>query len=103
MAFISLDGPAAQGAISLTAAAVQEIKVGASPLEERNVIEIQPIDGNISYYYGDGPNTPNAATVMSDGFLLRKERVKTLEAGPRQPIFVVAAAGTVDVRFAERA
>lgn len=101
--FLPLDGPSAQGSISVTNAAVQELKVNVSPLEDRKVIEIQPLDGNIYYYYGDGSSTPNAATVSADGFLLRKERVKVIEASASQPIFIVASTGTVDVRFAERA
>lgn len=100
--YLLLDGPSAQGSITANTTTAQEFKVGASALDERKVIEIQPIDGNIYIYFGDG-STPSAATVVNNGFLLRKERTRILEAGPAQQVFAVAVTGTVDVRFAERA
>jgi hypothetical protein len=78
-----------------------EVKAGGSVLSERQVITIQP-SGNIKVYFGDG-TTPAAATVLANGFDHYKNTKETYEAGEKQPVWVLAASGTVDVVIVERA
>jgi len=98
-----LDGPSAQFSASLTSVTVVEIKAGASVLSERKVITLQPLDGDVWVYFGDGITTPNAATVASDGFRHYSKDKESYEATNQQQVFMVAVTGTVDVRGAERA
>ena len=98
-----LDGPSAQGSISVNTTVVQEAKVGASVKEERAVLTLQPLDGTIYVYFGDGTATPNAATMIADGFEHPKKSLRSYEAGPQQQVFILAKTGTVDVKVAERA
>jgi len=102
MAFQLLDGPSKQDRVAVTTATVKELKVGASALAERQVITIQPTDGNIWVYFGDG-TTPSAATVSTKGFKHVKNAKESYEAGERQQVFIVAETGTVNVTFVERA
>lgn len=103
MAFQPLDGPAKQiPAITLTTSTVVEVKSG-TPLDGRAIITIQPLDGDIWVYFGDGINIPSAATVAADGFLHYRHADKSYEAGDRQPVFIVARTITTSVRIAERA
>jgi len=102
MSILALDGPSKTGAaLTLTSAVVQIIGAG-SPLSERKVVEVQPIDGKAYYYYGDGVNVPSAATVQTDGFLLFPKQIRVIEASDTQPIYVVAATANVDFRYTER-
>lgn len=104
MAFQPLDGPAAQGQESVTDSTVFEVKKNASTLSEREVVTILPLDGQIWVYLGDDTaSAPSAITVKSDGFPQFTRSMRTYEAGPRQPIYIVSDTGTVDVRYAERA
>lgn len=91
---LPLDGPGEYTAISVTDTA-QEVKVGASVLEERKVITLQPIDGAIYYGYS---NTVTSTT----GTKIFKGQWIQLEASDRLPVWVVAATGeTVDTRITE--
>ena len=101
--FQPLDGPAAQIKIAVDTVTVKELKIGGATLIERKIIEIQPLDGKIYYYYGDGASTPSAATITANGFFLRKEQIRIIEASDTQPVFMIADAGTVNVAVAERA
>jgi len=100
--FNPLDGPSLQGSLTVNTTVVQEVKSGASAMEERQVVTIQPIDGNIYIYFGDGTNTPNSATVIANGFLHYKKSKETYECGKYQQLFILAESGTVSVRFVER-
>ena len=97
-----LDGPSLQNSVSVDSTTVQKLPSG-SELTERKVITIQPLDGKIWVYFGDGSTTPSAATVAADGFEHGKKAIQTYEASDSQPIFILAQSGTVDVRYAERA
>jgi hypothetical protein len=88
-----LNGPAAQGSISVGITPV-ELKVGVTPASDRISITFQPVGGDIYYGYIPGIDT-------STGFLVRSESVVFLEAGDTLPIYAVAASGTVNVRVAE--
>lgn len=101
--FHPLDGPSIQGTLSVTDLVVQEVKVGANPLEERQVISIQPIDGNVYIYFGDGVNIPTVSDLQNKGFLHIKKAKESYEAGDKQKVYILATSGTVNVRFAERA
>jgi len=100
--FQPLDGPADQGIISVDTVTVKEVKIGGSALAERKVITIQPTDGKIRVYFGDG-TTPTAGTVATDGFLHFNKAKETYEATDSQQVWILAEAGTVSVNVAERA
>lgn len=98
-----LDGPSIQGKISsIGTGTVVEAKVGPSRFNDRKVVTIQP-SSNIYIYFGDGTTTPNAATVIAGGMIVYKNAKETYEAGDRQPIFMLAVAGTANVVVVERA
>lgn len=88
-----LDGPAVYGNKSVTTTPV-EVKVGASPLSERKVVTMQAIDGNIYYGY-DNSVSSTTGTIIYEGQYFH------LEAGDALSVWVVAEAGTVDVRITE--
>jgi len=97
-----LDGPSTQDKIAVTDTVVVELKAGASPLEDRQVITIQPLDGNIRIYFGDGTTTPSASTVLQKGFKQTKLAKESYEAGDKQKVYVISESGTTNVIFAER-
>ena len=92
MAFLPLDGPGVHGAISVTSTPV-ELKVGASVLEERTIVTMKPLNGDIYYGYS------NAVTVAT-GTLVKKGQFWPLEAGDSLSVWLVSA-GTVDTRITE--
>lgn len=87
-----LDGPAVYGALSVSTAA--ELKVGASPLEERKVVSFQPTDGIIYYGY-DSSVTSSTGTKVFEGQLIY------IEASDRLSVYLIADTGTVNVRITE--
>lgn len=88
-----IDGPNVYKSLSVTTSAT-ELKVGASVLDDRIAILIQPINGRV--YFGFS----NAVTT-SNGILLQKNQIFGLELGPRASIYLIAETGIVDVRIAE--
>ena len=100
--FQPLDGPSIQDRVAVTTGVVKELKVNASPLPDRQVVTIQPVDGDIWVYFGSG-TTPTAATVLTKGFKHVKMAKESYEAGEKQSIFIIAGSGTVNVTFVERA
>lgn len=91
---LPLDGPGVYDNISVTDTA-QEVKVGASVLEERKVITLQPLDGVIYYGYDSSVDDTNGTKVFKGQWI-------QLEASDRLPVWVVAATGdTVDTRITE--
>ena len=102
--FNPLDGPSAQ--IKLTGVGTVtpvEVKVGAQPLSERQVITMQPT-GNMKVYFADSSGAaPSAATVLANGLDHFKSTKETYEAGEKQKVYVLAASGTIDVVIVERA
>lgn len=95
MPYNEINGPGVYSSQSVTTSAA-ELKVGASPLGERKVVSIQPIDGEV-YYGFDGSVT------SSNGTKIFKGEKFFLECGSKLPIYLVAASGTVDTRIAEYA
>lgn len=100
---LPLDGPSKQGILTITAAAVTEVKIDASVMEDRKVISLQP-DGKIRVYFGDGTTTPTPATVLAEGFIHYKNVLRSYEAGGAQQVYIISDTGAnVDVIAAERA
>lgn len=88
-----LDGPAVYGAINVTTSPA-EVKVGASPLTERKVATVQPLDGDIYFGYDASVNSTTGTKIFQGQFF-------PFEAGEALPIYIVAASGTVNVRITE--
>jgi hypothetical protein len=104
-----LDGPAKQGKLtSVTDSTPVEVKVGASPFEERKVITMQSTKldtnfGDFYVYFAEGTSTPTAGTVSTNGFLHSKNSLQSYEAGELQRVWVMSVTGTIDIRIVERA
>jgi hypothetical protein len=91
---LPLDGPAVYKTASVTDTP-QEVKVGASALEERKVVTMQPIDGAIYYGYDNSVSSTSGTKIFKGQFI-------HLEASEKLPVWIVAEAGqTVDVRITE--
>ena len=103
MAFQELDGPSKQIKLSVTTTTVVELKADTSNLDERKVITLQPLGGNLYLYYGDGVNVPSTSTVQNNGFVLVASGLYTVEGSPRQIIYILAVTATIGVVVAERA
>lgn len=91
--FIPLNGPALNGSLSVTTVA-QELKVNASPLEDRKVVTIQPLDGDVYFGYDN-------SVTSSTGTLVYQGQYFPLEATEQLNVFIVSETGTVDVRITE--
>lgn len=97
-----LDGPSKHGSLTVTNAAVQELKVEAQAFSGRSVITLIS-DKRVLIYFGDDTATaPSVATVAADGFLILKNQLTTLEAGKDQPVYILAVSDTANVSVAER-
>lgn len=94
MPYVPVNGPSTYGALSVTTSAT-EVKVGASALEERIVVSIQPLDGDVFLGY-DNSVTTSTGTKIFKGQYVELERTNTVA------LWLIAAA-TVDVRIAELA
>lgn len=91
--FEALDGPAVYGNLSVTTSA-QEVKVGASTLQDRKFVTIQPLDGDVYFGYSNSVTTSNGTKIYRD-------QVFPIEAGEALEVWVIADSGTVDVRITE--
>ena len=91
--FSQLDGPGYNKALSVTTTA-QEVVYDTTPLSERKIITIQPLNGDIYYGYSNGVTTSNGTKIFSNQFF-------PLEVGPELRVWVITATGTVDVRISE--
>lgn len=87
-----LDGPSAQSSISVTTSP-QEVKAGVSPLAERKVITVQPVNGTIRVTFESG----------KPGFYLLQGGFYSFEATDKQPLYAYTDSGTVTAIIAERA
>lgn len=99
--FQPLDGPSAQGVISVGTGTVVEAKVGASAYADRKVITIQP-ENKIYVFFADEGITPSTTDLSTKGFIHYKDAKETYEVGEKQKVFLLSLAGTVNVRIAER-
>lgn len=90
-----LDGPSVNGALSVTDSS-SELKVGASALDQRTVVTIQPLDGVVYFGFASGVTASTGTKVFKGQFF-------ALEAGENDTVYLVAESGqTVDVRITER-
>ena len=92
--YIPLNGPADQGALSVTTTPV-EVKVGVSALSERTMVTIQPLDGDVYLGYNSGTLTSSTGTKIFKG------QYFPIEATDKLPVYIVAASGSIDVRITE--
>lgn len=90
---LPLDGPAVYGDIDATTTPI-EVKVGASPLEDRQVVTIQPLDGVVYFGYD------NSVTSLT-GTKIFKGQIYPMEASDQLSVYIIAETGTVDVRITE--
>jgi hypothetical protein len=88
-----LNGPATAPKV-LTVTGDQEVKEGASASEDRRVVVIYPVNGDILWAYG---------TTAVNGFLWKKDNILVLEASSLIPITVRAVDGvtSTEVRIQE--
>lgn len=86
------DGPAVYKNLSVSTAT--EVRVGATPLQERKLVTVQPIDGDVYFGYDNSVTT-------STGTLIYQGTVYPIEVSDKLPVYVIAATGTVDVRITE--
>ena len=93
MSFIPLNGPALYGAITVTTTP-QLIKVGADNLEDRKVITIQAIDGDVYFGYDNSVD-------HTTGTLINEGQYFPLEATNQLDVYIVCETGTIDVRITE--
>lgn len=92
--FIPLNGPGDQASLSVSTSPI-EIKVGASRLEQRTIVTVQPLNGDIYIGY-------NSLTLTSStGTKVFKGQVYVLEATDSLPVYAVSESGTIDVRITE--
>ena len=90
--YLPLDGPALNGALSVSTAV--EVKVGASVLPERKVISLQPTDGDIWFGF-------SSSDLDTKGSLIRQGQYFLIECTDKLPAYIQAVSGTVDVRVSE--
>jgi len=95
MALFALDGPSAQDLIAVTNVE-SEAKVGASVLEERKVITIQPQDGDVRVLFVSG-------LASNHGIEVSKGDIFSFEASASQPVYLITDSGTTNVVLIERA
>ena len=101
--FQPLDGPSKSYKLSAVGTGTPVVvKDGANPVfEDRKVITMQG-NGKFYVYLADEGETPNAAKIIDVGLLQFKDTKENYEAGPKQAVFVLAFAGTVDIRISAR-
>jgi hypothetical protein len=90
----SLNGPAEYGALSVGSVTPIEVKVQATYLDDRKLITIQPLNGDVYYGY------TNAVTI-STGTKIFSQQFFPLETGFDLKIWLISVSGTVDVRITE--
>lgn len=91
--YISLDGDSLYGALSVTTTPV-EVKVGGSRYEDRQIVTIQPTNGDIVIGYSN-------ALTAENGTIIFKNQFFPIEATKDSEIWIRSVTGTVDVRIAE--
>ncbi len=98
-----LDGPSLQGVLSVGTGALVIARIGAASFTDRKALTVQP-KGNIYIFFAnDQGSAPTVGDVSSKGFIHYKNAKETYEVGPRQIVYLLSVAGTVDVILAERA
>ncbi len=90
----TINGPGVQGALAVSTTPV-ELKVGASRLDQRVMISIQPLDGDVYFGFDSGTLTSSTGTKIFKG------QYFPLEATDQATIYLITDSGTVDVRITE--
>jgi len=93
VSFIPLNGPAVYSNLNVSTTAV-ELKVGASSMEDRSIVTVQPINGDIYFGYDSSVTTLTGTKIFSGQFF-------PFEAKESLKIWVIAESGTVDCRITE--
>lgn len=88
-----IDGPVTYSNINVSTTAV-ELKVGASPADDRKVMIIQAL-GNRVYIGFD------SSVTTSNGIELSKRQTLFLEVSDQVNVWAIANSGTIDVRIVE--
>ena len=91
--FIPLNGPAVNNNATVGSTAV-EAKVGATILEDRKIVTIQPLSDHLYFGYSSGVTSLNGTKIF-------KGQVYTLEATDQLPIWIISASEDNDVRITE--
>ena len=86
---------AVYGTLTVGTTAV-EVKVGASPLDRRKLVTIQPMDNAVYWGYDSSVTTSTGTRVFKDQYL-------PLQVGPDITVFLIANAAGKDVRIGELA
>lgn len=90
----TIDGPGVQGTISVGTTAVL-LQVGASPLEDRKIVSIQPTGNQVYYGY-------TSAVTTSTGTRIFKDQLLQLEATDSLEVYLISNnAGGIAVRITE--
>ena len=97
-----LDGPSLQDLIVVTATIVIEVKIGASAMDERKVISLQP-DGKIRVFFADDGVVPSLSDLQNKGFIHYKNSMRSYEASKLQKVYILSESGSTNVTIAERA
>lgn len=98
-----LDGPAIQFILSSVGTTTPvKAQEGVNPFPERQVVTLQG-DGKFYVYFANASETPTNTDISTKGFTQSKDAIRSYEAGDQQILYVLAEAGTVNIRGAERA
>lgn len=90
---LSLDGPAVSSSQSISTSV--EVKVGGTALDERKMISVQPLDGNVFLSYNTPATSANGFMKIFQGQYVEVERGNTL------PVYIIAETGTVETLIGE--
>jgi len=93
MGYEFLNGPGVYTNLSVTTTP-SEVKVGGSALSDRQVVTMQPLDGDIYYGYDNSVSSTTGTKIYKGQYIL-------LESTDSLPVWIVAGSGTVDVRITE--
>lgn len=93
-----LNGPPSIPASLTVGTTAIELKADTTRLDERRVVIVQPIDGDIYWCYR--PPTGGTAPTTANGFVIFQGQLVQLECSDLVTIWAVAAAD-VDVRVQE--
>lgn len=101
--FEALDGPSKSGKLTgITTTTAVEVKKDATAFTDRKVLTLQGSAG-FYWYLADEGETPSAATVADNGFIVDNTLINSIEASGSQAVWVTSIDSTIEIRFAERA
>jgi hypothetical protein len=89
---MQVDGPAVYGAITVSTSAL-EVKVGASRLQERQFVTVQPTTGDIWFGYDSSVTTTTGTKIFKNQFF-------PIDAADTLPVYIIALE-PINVRISE--